>query len=641
MANTIITKNSATATAVPTSGELVQGELAVNVTDKRIFTENSGGTVVELGVNPSSVTTGGLTVEGSGGAVALEIKGNNGTQSNTTLRFTDTDPTSGTGQEIGKIEFYSTDSSAVVADIRALGADASPDATFLFRTAEGTTLANRLRIENTGDISFYEDTGTTPKFVWDSSAESLGIGTSSPTATLNVVANTTSDAVRITQTGTGNAFVVEDDTSPDSSPFVIDATGRVLNGSTTSVSADDAGGTGRTAWAFQANSTSVPSGGYLASYWADNTAGAGGLSLAKSRGAAVGTRAIVQSGDELGQIGFVGDDGTNFISAAGIFAYVDGTPGTDDMPGRLVFSTTADGASSPTEAMRITSEGRLLINQTIVPAGAVPSPYGTGTAGNGGSALQVLTGGGIGLNHWAANAQGNGVVFNKSRTATPNSGTVTNSGDNLGYLLFNADDGANFIKAALIVGEADAASSTNSAPGRLVFSTTAAGNTNPSERVRIDADGLKFNGDTATTNALNDYEEGTWDPTYEPNFGAFTSVTYDFQTGHYTKVGRLVTCTFMLRTDGITVGTASGAVRVGNLPFTSISAAARILSLSYANAFAGEAPAAGYASGAGNDVILVYRITPDGNFSNSLQVPDLGTSTNDNYIIGSIIYYAD
>ena len=40
-----------------------------------------------------------------------------------------------------------------------------------------------------GDISFYEDTGTTPKFFWDASAESLGIGTSSPTRTLDVVGN--------------------------------------------------------------------------------------------------------------------------------------------------------------------------------------------------------------------------------------------------------------------------------------------------------------------------------------------------------------------------------------------------------------------------------------------------------------------
>jgi len=49
-----------------------------------------------------------------------------------------------------------------------------------FRTAEAGTTANRLRIEENGDISFYEDTGTTPKLFWDASAESLGIGTSSP-----------------------------------------------------------------------------------------------------------------------------------------------------------------------------------------------------------------------------------------------------------------------------------------------------------------------------------------------------------------------------------------------------------------------------------------------------------------------------
>ncbi len=54
---TLITKNSSTAAAVPGSGDLVQGELAVNVADKRLFTKNSGGTVVELGTNPSSVTS--------------------------------------------------------------------------------------------------------------------------------------------------------------------------------------------------------------------------------------------------------------------------------------------------------------------------------------------------------------------------------------------------------------------------------------------------------------------------------------------------------------------------------------------------------------------------------------------------------
>lgn len=45
-------------------------------------------------------------------------------------------------------------------------------------------------------------------------------------------------------------------------------------------------------------------------------------------------------------------------------AFVDGTLGTNDMPGRLVFSTTKDGASSPTEAMRIDSGQRIGIGAT-------------------------------------------------------------------------------------------------------------------------------------------------------------------------------------------------------------------------------------------------------------------------------------
>ena len=85
MANTIITKNSSTAAAVPTAGQLVQGELAVNVTDKRIFTENSGGTVVELGVNPSSVTTGNATVSGTLGVTGLATLASSTLTANPTL----------------------------------------------------------------------------------------------------------------------------------------------------------------------------------------------------------------------------------------------------------------------------------------------------------------------------------------------------------------------------------------------------------------------------------------------------------------------------------------------------------------------------------------------------------------------------
>jgi hypothetical protein len=58
----------------------------------------------------------------------------------------------------------------------------------------------------------------------------------------------------------------------------------------------------------------------------------------------------------MGVITFNGNDGTNFEEGARIEAFVDGTPGASDMPGRLVFSTTPTGASTPLERMRITSD---------------------------------------------------------------------------------------------------------------------------------------------------------------------------------------------------------------------------------------------------------------------------------------------
>jgi hypothetical protein len=62
---TIITKFSSTSSAVPTASDLVQGELAVNTADKRLFTEDSGATIIEIGTNPSSITTGAITASGT------------------------------------------------------------------------------------------------------------------------------------------------------------------------------------------------------------------------------------------------------------------------------------------------------------------------------------------------------------------------------------------------------------------------------------------------------------------------------------------------------------------------------------------------------------------------------------------------
>jgi hypothetical protein len=85
------------------------------------------------------------------------------------------------------------------------------------------------------------------------------------------------------------------------------------------------------------------------------------LALVKSRGTAAGSFTLVSNGDGIGALSFNGTDGSAALVGAAISAFVDGTPGANDMPGLLVFSTTADGASSPTERMRIASTGATLI----------------------------------------------------------------------------------------------------------------------------------------------------------------------------------------------------------------------------------------------------------------------------------------
>ena len=84
-----------------------------------------------------------------------------------------------------------------------------------------------------------------------------------------------------------------------------------------------------------------------------------GLKFGKSRANTIGTYTIVQDGDNLGDLRWHGADGTDMAcQAAELKVEVDGTPGLNDMPGRIIFGTTADGAVAPTERLRISSTGR-------------------------------------------------------------------------------------------------------------------------------------------------------------------------------------------------------------------------------------------------------------------------------------------
>ena len=113
-----------------------------------------------------------------------------------------------------------------------------------------------------------------------------------------------------------------------------------------------------------------------------------------------------------------------------------------------------------------------------------------------------------------------------------NIGSTASNGADSGTLAFT--NGTNTL--------ADITVDTNSGvqnAGKMYISSTDSirFNAASSERIRIDSDGLKFHGDTAAANALNDYEEGTWTPTFNMSSG---TLTYSVQSGWYRKVGSLV-----------------------------------------------------------------------------------------------------
>jgi len=173
---------------------------------------------------------------------------------------------------------------------------------------------------------------------------------------LFVDANSATSAVRITQLGAGNALLIEDSASPDSTPFVVDSVGQVIVGNDTALTYASG-----VVPQLQVNKAGAEQMG-ISRFSADT--GSNAFVFLKSRGATIGAFDVVASGDGLGSINWYGADGTAGIQAASISAAVDGTPGTSDMPGRLVFSTTADGASAPTDRMRIDSAGRVGIGST-------------------------------------------------------------------------------------------------------------------------------------------------------------------------------------------------------------------------------------------------------------------------------------
>jgi hypothetical protein len=293
-----------------------------------------------------------------------------------TIRINDPATVGTVDRYIGGVEYYTNDSSGgakVACSIKGYHVDVSGNGRLQFATGNETTAV-------TIDGSQRVGIGTTsPGAIFHTVATSVAAATVG--AFLQNSDNTAGTEVRLAlgpaaanlsdnryawlgcvNTGGSNGTALTFATGPGGTAATerarIDSSGRFLVGTSTSRTAD-----GYASGLQLEGTTNFQSASISLTHNRADT-GAPEFRFCKSRGTSAGAVTLVNSGDILGRLYFYGTDGSAAIQAARISAEVDGTPGANDMPGRLVFSTTADGASSPTERMRIDSSGNLLIGQS-------------------------------------------------------------------------------------------------------------------------------------------------------------------------------------------------------------------------------------------------------------------------------------
>lgn len=291
-------------------------------------------------------------------------------------------------------------------------------------------------------------------------ADSTGIFTHSA-ATIVSVADNTNAALRVTQTGTGNALLIEDSSNPDSTPLVVDSVGDLITGSTVSYAGCAVNGT-NPATKFQMH-------GYLsgdvninAFSWDSTNVYAGGYVGLKSASDAIGTHTAVSDGDRM--VGFVGagSDGTNFVRSAFISMDVEGTVATDSVPSSMKFYTTGVGDTSNTLRLKIENDGR------------INSQGGRIGYGSGGSAVTQTTNRTTGVTIDACS--GKITLVSAAGSTTYATFTVTNSKVNADTtVIVNQRSGTNKYKThvtAVAVGSFDISFATHLAPQRILRCST-------------------------------------------------------------------------------------------------------------------------------------------------------------------------
>jgi hypothetical protein len=216
---------------------------------------------------------------------------------------------------------------------------------------------------------------------------------------------------------------------------------------------------------------------------ATNSNAATNLSFNKARGT-IGTRAAVSSDDQLFTISGAGWDGTAYRDAVKVVATVDGTPGSNDMPGKLAVLTSPDGSANPVERFSVKNNGEVIANRSLTVGGTTTS---------GQAKVYVYDTDQVTLYIEQANTgtSSPNLSFNKARGAIPGR-TAVASGDEVFAISGSGWDGSGYQSSAAIYAIVDGTVSAGNVPGRVEIRTKTSGQAGLRTQMRINEESVGF-----------------------------------------------------------------------------------------------------------------------------------------------------
>lgn len=462
--STVQLKRSAVASKVPLTSDLALGELALNTYDGRMFFKKDAGTpaIVTVVTTDDTQTLTNKTASG--------------------LTLTGTLTANGSTGSAGQV--LTSNSSGVY-----------------WSTVSGGGGATNLTLSsNSSTVTILSDTGT-DAIILAANATTAGV--------------LTADAQTIGGVKTLTGTLLNGNTNFDSGAVFIDGTNNLLLvNTTTPYLSRYAGGSaaGATSYApLQVHTDGAFDTKANFTHWGSGTVG-GRVQLGKSKGA-LGTHTIVAAADLLGELQFLGSDGSEFVMGANIRADVEGTPAANNIAAAITFRTANTGSGSTIfERMRVSSNGNVGIGNTtpadILSVGG--TAYFGANAAFGAAALfvdntnsRVLIGGNTayatrhtGTNNgtavvqindtgsqkfnalqWSASVNGSRIQLGHSRGASSGTHAALIDGDILGDYQYVGSDGTTFILGAAIQASVDGTPSTNYMPTAISFRNSDAANT--------------------------------------------------------------------------------------------------------------------------------------------------------------------